>query len=294
MDVTTGGSDASNCLKEWTAAPDWFRTKLTGPKGVREALEAIRDVQSEDAKRGSKIKRWSLQGYTGTLTDSVGWGVRGLSLIWETHGEVTPFIMTRLGSFTGSGLRIDLQLTLSFTSPQEKYVEQSLGLIDQTTPLPPSTGPLVGVSRRTDGYACGTVHKRTRPKYWRLYDKGVESKSAPVGHKWRLELETKGTLAEDLCKLGTETLTDSGFCARYCSSAWKQEGFSLPGGEHIGDEQLIGIRKRQKANPSQLMSWCWMTVNPALQRLRGVYTVDEILTALGLADVATHRRIIDA
>lgn len=294
MNVATGGPDEETCLKEWTAAPDWFRTKVVGPRPVKEALDAVRVLQFEDAKRGSKVRKWSFQGWKGMATESVRWGLRDWSLIWESSGAVTPFTMTRLESSIGSGLRIDLQLTLVFTSPQERYVERSLGLTDPTIRHRTSPGALVGVSRRTDGYACGTVGRRTNPRYWRLYDKGVESQSAAVGHKWRLELETKGTLAEDLCKLGTATLTDSAFCARYCSSAWRQEGFSLPGGERIGDERIIGQRKRPPASTTALMSWLWTTVNPGLLRLRGVYTVDEILTALGLSDVATSRRITDA
>jgi hypothetical protein len=94
--------------------------------------------------------------------------------------------------------------------------------------------------------------------------------------------------------MGTEVLTDPQFCAKYCASSWRQEGFSLPGGEHIGDVRTIATRKRPKSTAPQLMSWLWTTVNPSIQRLVGVYTVDEILQALGLSDVATSRRITDA
>lgn len=281
-------------LKNWTAGPDWFRTKVTDLATEREGLEAIRVLQYEDVQRGEKLRPWSFQGWKGAATPSVRWGLRRGSLIWETSGEATPFTMIRLQSFIGSGLRIDLQLTLDFTSPQPRYGRSCLRQRTQTTTRQNSVGPLVGESRRTDGYYCGTVGRRTHPRYFRLYDKGVESNSAPIGQKWRLELETKGTLAEDLCKLGTTVLTDSSFCARYCSSAWRQAGFSLPGGARIGDVALLAPRKPPPTTAPRVMSWLWTTVNPAIGRLLTVYTVDEVLTALGLSDVATSRRLNDA
>lgn len=291
MDVTQGGGNAPLELESWQAGPDWFRTKIVGPKRVKEALAAIRDVQSEDLNNAGKIRPFRLNGYAGHSTTSVGWGVRDFGLIWETHGEATPFTMTRLRSFVGSALRIDLQLTLAFTSRQEKFGARCLRRTSRTSNPQTSTGRLLGVQKRTDGSYCGTVGRRTHPRYWRVYDKGVESKSAPAGHKWRLELEAKGTLAEDLCKLGVDKLLDQQFCAKYCVSSWRQEGFSWPIREFAKSIEVVTPRKKPPGDAIALHHWIASSVKPAIARLRTVYTVAEVLDVLGLSDVAISRSV---
>ena len=274
----------------WTAGPDWYRTIVTEPRKQKEAIDAIRTIQQEDFKGGDKLRPWSFQGFRGMASRSVRWGVLDWRLLWESSGEVTPFTMTRLESFTGLGKRLDLQLTLSFSSPLLKFVEQCLRPTTRMTRRQISNGRVRGLSRRTDGYACGTVGRRTHPRYWRVYDKGVEQNSAPVGRKWRLELETKGTLAEDLCKQPLNLLMSPQFCARYLVSSWRSEGYSWPLKDFVEDVDLIGVRKPPPSPAAHLLIWAYRTVSPAAQRLLAAYTVDEVIEAFGLKDVATPRR----
>jgi len=123
-----------------------------------------------------------------------------------------------------------------------------------------------------------------------VYDKGIESGDAPKGRKWRLELETKGTLAEDLCKLGMEALTEPSFSAKYCVSSWKTEGFSWPVSFAGDDMRTLELRRRPPSPAAHLLMWAYRTVSPTAQRLLTVFTVEEVLDAFGLTDVATSRR----
>src|SRR5689334_15868334 len=121
MNPSTGGSNDANRIQKWTAGPDWFRTIVTEPRKQKEAIDAIRIIQSEDANKGHKLRPWGFQGFKGMASGSVRWGIRDWRLLWECSGEITPFTMTRLGGFIGSGKRIDLQLTLDFTSQRERF-----------------------------------------------------------------------------------------------------------------------------------------------------------------------------
>lgn len=202
--------------------------------------------------------------------------------------------MTRLQSYTGSGKRLDLQVTWTFSSALPSFGAWCLKSSTPTKIRQRQNGSLVGRWRRTDGSYIGQVGRRTHPRYWRVYDKGVESKDAPAGHKWRLELETKGTLAEDLCKLPVDQLTDQQFCARYLTSSWAQEGFSLPLTKFTERVDVLAVRRRPPSPAGDLLMWTHRTVAPALQRLLTVFTVDDVLTACGLSDVAISRRRNDA
>lgn len=285
---------SNECLQSWTAAPDYFRTKVSGPKKIREAIDAIRYVQGEDASRAGKLRPWTFQGWKGVASPSVRWGVRDLSLIWESSGEITPFTMTRLQPFIGSGKRLDLQTTWTFSSGLPSFGAWCLKSSTRTTKRQRPNGTLVGRWKRTDGAFVGQVGKRTHPEYFRVYDKGVESNSAPIGHKWRLELETKGTLAEDLCRLPVGQLTDPQFCARYLTSSWARAGFSLPLTNFAERIDVLSVRRRPPSPAGALLMWTSTTVRPAVERLLTVFTVEDVLSALGLSDVATSRRKYDA
>lgn len=290
----TGVANAKECPKNWTAGLDWFRWKQEGPRDHRDTIEAIRVLQYEDAQRGSNVRPWFFQGWKGFASESVRWGVRDWSLIWETSGDQTASTVTRLRPSRGSAKRIDLQLTLNFSSEQRDFGDLSLRWPSRSKSPLPSTGVLLGRSTQTKGLYVGTVGKRTSPSYWRLYDKGVESKKSKPGYMWRLELETKSTHAEDLWTTHQLGIADPQFCAKYCVSSWKAQGRSWPVGGFDDIISIVPPRKPEPASKAKLMSWVWTTVNPVMRRLLTVYTAEELLLACGLSDVATPRRLNDA
>lgn len=294
MSPRQGSITHAYCPEKSTAAIDWFRYLVTAPRAVKQTLDAVRDLQTEDCNRGSALRPWYFQGWKGHATDSVRWGVRGLSLIWESSGDQTPFTVSRVPLSGGSAKRIDLQVTLDFSSAQPSFGRRCLKPSTRMQTHRRQSGPLVGQSSRTDGLWCGTVGRRTAPSYWRVYDKGVESRTAPPGHKWRLELETKFTLAEELCNKHQSSLGDPGFIARYCVSSWRAQGFCWPVSGFDGTCELVGAPRKPDPSWLRLMTWAMATIRPVTQKLLTVLSAAEILELYGLQDVATPTRRDDA
>lgn len=277
-----------------TAGLDWFRWKMRHAGKDSPTMDHILTIQQEDYQRGEKVEPWSFQGFRGWKSPSIRYGLKDLELIWESSGETTHSTLIRMPPSSGVAKRLDLHTTLTFSSPQEEFGEQCLKYSTPMPSPPPSNTPLVGRSRRTDGLYCGTVGKRTHPRYWRVYDKGIESRSAPKGHVWRLELEAKGTLAEELCKTYRDQLTDPTFCAQYCVSSWRAQGHSWPVGFRIDEVHVVDAPRKPPSSITGLMFWAMQSVRPVTQRLLRVYSVAEVLEALGLSGVASPKEIPDA
>jgi hypothetical protein len=274
----------------WTAGPDWFRWKVGTMNDARRVEEAARSIQTNDFSRGSKLQKWSFQGYRGWASDSIRWGRKDWNLIWETSGESTPFTLTAMPTSSGLCKRLDLQVTLCYSTPQLSFGAKCLKYSTPTKSRRRSTRSRVGVTTRTDGLFIGTVGTRTGHSYWRVYDKGVESKTAAPGLKWRLELETKYSLAETLCKENPSVLTSLESCASYCVQSWRSQGFSWPADEPTGSSKNVVAPRRPQPSAIALANWLSLTVAPTMPRLLAVFSANEILQMLGLQDVCSPKR----
>ena len=136
----------------------------------------------------------------------------------------------------------------------------------------------------------GTVGRRTSPEYFRMYDKGVETREHKAGYKWRLELEVKYKHASELCLTQLESLKDPAWCASYVISRWRSLGCSWP--TTTPALSPVAVRPEPTPSPSYeaLLKWMETSVSPAVFRaLRGC-SVADLLRALGLEAVAEPRR----
>jgi hypothetical protein len=130
------------------------------------------------------------------------------------------------------------------------------------------------------------VGRRTSPSYLRIYDKGVESKLAPQGVLWRVEVEAKQSHARQLCLDHWSSLHDPRFCANYVASSVTRLGFRWPFSELASSPVDINLGKKQQTTAGQLAIWLTHTVAPTIPRLLSVFTVAEVLEMLKLSDVA--------
>lgn len=283
---TTPGDD---CPPERTAGIDWFRRKVSDPNGVRHCQDAARALQHEDIEAGEPLKDWQWQGYTGKRTPRIRWGRKGRNLFWETSGAWAAHTTSRMPLSYGHSTRIDLQLTLAYSQPQPAFGTRSLPPEAMTHPRRLPSGIPVGLTTGADGMWLGTVGQRKRPEYFRLYDKGVETRTRTAGHIWRVELETKHEAAEALGCLTPELLLDPTWCARYVTSRWASLGCI----SHwdAGDGSLARVAPVEKPEPSSAMLLHWMerSVKPVVERLVRAGKVDQVIVALGLANHAIPR-----
>jgi hypothetical protein len=130
------------------------------------------------------------------------------------------------------------------------------------------------------------VGTRTSPSYIRVYDKGVEARCAPPGVLWRIELEAKYQHARKLWTKNAQDLTNPSWCAKYSVQCLTQRGFAWPAGPLSGERLDVSAGPKPQSTPTTLASWLVLSVRPAIQRLRSVFSVAEILEMLALSDAA--------
>lgn len=281
-------------IRERESGPDWFRELVKGPRNVDAARSAALEIQEQDVGAGSARKPWFFQGWKGWATDSVRWGIKDLSLIWESSGEQTHSTLTRMPRSLGLAKRIDIHSTLTFSIAQDTFGASCLWLKTPTSIPQKLRGRPVGVSSSTSGSWCGTVGNRTSPKYWRVYDKGVESGKAPPGVKWRVELEAKGAHAEELGRCHREDLLDPHFCNRYLISSWEQAGCCWPITESESAVDVVVTKKPEQPPAWRLKLWMENSVRPTMPRMLNAFSVADVLETLGLSGVASPIETRDA
>jgi hypothetical protein len=272
--------------EKWTAGVDWFRWKVERMDMVRETLARIAQLQEADIEQASRVRPWSFQGYEGVATDSIRWGKRSGKLIWESSGERAASTMAFMGPSGGYCLRCDLQTTLTFSSSQPHLGTSLMRSSQATTPTLRRSPILRGVSTRTDGLWIGTVGRRTSRSYLRLYDKGVESKLAPKGMMWRVELEAKHSHSRQLCLDHLTSLQNPKFCASYVASSVMRSGLRWPFSELASLPVDVNLGRKQETTAGSLAIWLTHTVRPTIPRLLTVFTVAEVLEMLKLSGVA--------
>lgn len=275
---------------EWTAGIDWFRAKVTGSAQVRAAHEWALEIQREDESRSEKVKPWRFQGYEGKASPRVRWGRKGGALFWETSGAWADRMIRRAPMSGTRCTRIDLQSTVRFSRPQLHFGTASLPPEATIHPRRLRSGIPVGLSTGADGMWLGTVGRRTSPEYFRMYDKGVETRDHSAGYKWRLELEVKYSHASELCLTQLENLKDPAWCASYAISRWLSLGCLWP--TTMPEQLPDAVRPEPTPAPSYvaLLRWMEESVSPAVFRALKGCTVTEVLRALGLEAVAEARR----
>lgn len=272
--------------EKWTAGIDWFRYQTAAFADPRRLIHAIRDVQQEDTQKASRLRPWRFQGYDGWQTDSIRWGQRNGRVIWESSGERAASTLALTELCGGSASRIDLQTTLSLSTPQPSFGTSLLKSIIQSSSSRRRSPIRVGLHTENSGLWLGTVGRRTHRSYLRIYDKGVEQRTAVKGKLWRIELEAKHSHAAELWLKNQHQLTEPRRCAAYCVSSLKSSGCSWPFGD-IGDDDIDpALGRDPRTTPTRLAGWLCRSVAPTIPRLLTVYSVREVLEMLNLSGVA--------
>lgn len=272
---------------------DWI-TFLTDTRSEGDAIEEIANEWKEiDLGVGSKLKGFSWQGYRGWATASVRRGWMGHRSALLSSGAAAAFISTRLRSFSGRCTRLDVQATCSFSKTQLHFGRRAISLSTRSRQLPPSSRPRRGFSSDNRGCRIGTVGKRTGERYLRAYDKGVEAKALPPGYRWRLELEAKHDLAEGLWSDFRKATDVEGWCYARLEEQWRQSGCSWPLASSGSQLAPLARPEREPAPAHALLAWMRTSVAPTIPRVLTTYDVTEVLSALGLSDVAMARHRSD-
>lgn len=270
---------------EWTAGVDWFRWRMPRGEEAWKARRIAEELQQLDAEAGEKISKFKFDTGKGIASPRVRWATSLDTLWWETSGEWADSTWTRMPLSVGRCTRLDLQSTWKLCKPVPEFGMRFLPHEEMTPDRRLPNGTAVGWSHLPDGGWLGTVGPRTRPEYWRLYDKGVETGKSKPGWLWRLELELKYAHAAQMGSKCRLDLLSPKWCAQYVMSRWLQSGLRLP--LNVDAPSLDAIRPGRKPEPSaeELLAWIERSVKPCVERMILAGKIQQLLFALGLTDV---------
>lgn len=271
-------------VSRWTAGIDWVTWVWDGPghalkSGVIAHELVERHTGPLDRQTEFRLLRWK-----GWKIGAVRLGLSEASSLLQLSGAVAAESWTRLQSSGGRPTRLDVQTTLQLSQSQPGFGRQFLKPSTQKTRRHPSQRPKTGCWKDSNGSFLGTVGDRTNARYMRVYDKGVEAKTAPPGLLWRIEVEAKGKLAPALFRSLTGAEEVERWCLNSCAEQWSLSGYSWPLPTLSSGSSGVTVPTDQQPDEERLAQWLRATVRPAVQRLRRVYSREQLLQLLGLSD----------
>lgn len=264
---------------------DWLT--CTAPRG--DPAEGLQEfghlLMQQQVADGNRKSLWKGQGYHGSRSGAVAVGVRHDGCILRLSSSAAASHYRQATSLAGNVSRIDLQLT---ALDHSNLVDRAHLAYYQIDGAPRKGGRPPSASLRLNkggGQTC-YIGSRTSDVVGRLYDKGIESKTAPEGKLWRYELEYKGELSPKVAAMVSRPEAGPGYIAARVVGHFSDRG--IPGPE-IRDDPPTAFyddRPTNVVNPDsdagRSLRWLKMSVAPTVARLLECGRREEVLRVLGL------------
>jgi hypothetical protein len=183
-------------VKSVTADVDWL-TITSGDEGMRDRLYGeARKLAEEFQRQKAPIKPWSWMGYSGWKCDGFRSGSRADSDIVMLSGAEAARWWSLFAPLAGNCSRLDLAVTVDLIDPFPEHAAFLWQNIPSAAELAKLQLPRFTYITNTDGGDTIYVGSRSSAHFGRVYDKGVESKTAEPGKLWRYEVEYKKPLSK--------------------------------------------------------------------------------------------------
>lgn len=289
MSPTACGQPEDNGIVSVRAGVDWVTVIADGREKTDALVAAVVPLGRLERAAGAPVKPFRFMGYEGQQCGAVRLGFKGADAVAQLSGELCNDSWTSLVSCGGRTTRLDLQTTVRLSASLPEFGRRLLKASTTSTRRRPQYRPRIAYSSDTSGLAIGTVGRRTNAAYARVYDKGIEQKSAPLGTLWRVELEAKQHLAGSLWQMIQTAEDVPAWCYGICESQWKSWGlrWRLPASS---DLPAIPRAPGKRVAPAHtLAAWLRSSVSPTLPRVLTMYTVAELLEMLGIDHLARPR-----
>lgn len=266
---------------------DWMT--CTAKRGIRaDALHAHASLLLEkQAERGNKMKlvRWG--GYHGKSSGGVRFGVRhdGCILVLSSAAAAAHTIESI--PFADNVSRIDLQVTCFDASQQAERAHMGYYSMLEA---PRRRGRPPSASLRLNSGGGQTLYagSRSSDKVGRLYDKGIEQKTAPAGTYWRFEVEYKREEALQLAVAAIERQLDDAIIAALVVDYFAQRGVPAPACHEDIAAFIDGHRATLEfdglTDADRTLRWLTDCVRQSVRRLIDSGRLSDVVRALGLEE----------
>lgn len=123
----------------------------------------------------------------------------------------------------------------------------------------------------------------------RIYDKGVEQRTDEPGTLWRLELEAKRSLAQQVCQEIQKADDPASYSLSRCSSSLQSAGGRSLSVLGLPDSALpplrAGSRPAMLTDADRMLAYVQQFVRPMAWKLREMGKLKELLEALDLPEL---------
>jgi hypothetical protein len=270
-----------SALESVVSGVDWLT--YVAPRGEHgeRLLRLGYGIVEEQTAAGAKTQPFGGHGYRGEQTTSAAVGERDDGTYLRLSGGLACSKWGEIGSCGGHPTRLDVQTTFQL---RQSWAGCGARMFSATQAPQARRGrpPLYSFSTDTRGAWIGRAGSRSSRAYLRVYDKGQESGTAPVGTLWRIEAELKREYAEDVWRslqrapdAGTYCYASSAFWARRCGLDWL-----LPTPSE--DAKLTPPEATTPPDVAESLQWLRVQIRPTVQRLTRAGYESAVLRALGL------------
>lgn len=266
-----------------SANVDWLTVTSRSDRIGMSWQERFMKIVKEDRMSGGigPDKKWKALGYEGKSANGIRWGYSDkLGWIVILSGHISS---KHWRGFVGNAVkatRIDLAVTVALgvemlDLPRKYYEEiESQGQRKRTYSL---------VQNTNQGQTL-YVGSRQSDRFGRVYDKGVESKTAPPGMKWRYEAEFKKPVSEQVKKALLCTREKS--VGKIVGTVYDFFAYRLV--KPLFSRSSDGIRIASETRVTTVqkrLTWLSTQVRPTVQQLILAGYTGEMVEALGLEDL---------
>ena len=182
-----------------TAGVDWLSVSCCNESGNEYLWKAMNDLLTTEAPQADDRKHWHIRAFSGTQTESYALATDGETVIAQLRGGQAEVEWRTLLVFVDNVSRMDVQVTAN-AMERHTGVAQKVYRCARTGPNRGGRPPSCSLVVNSEGGETAYIGRRTSDYFLRVYDKGVQSESAPPGSVWRWEVEVKGLPAWHLAK----------------------------------------------------------------------------------------------
>lgn len=277
------GSSHASAVKLESVSIDWATCVYTDDHSRRIAQYRASRWMLDREKVGNYRRGWNLASLMGTICGGVAYGEScNLSAI-QLSGPAADTFFEQVATTLGRFSRLDVQGTC---------ISEQWGFDPVKRAYRGSAGEKqVGRQVQARLYICGTdggstAYAGSKTSEWRVrvYDKGVESQTAPPGMKYRWEIQLRRKHAQHAAETIRLAPTRQEGIQKVLTQYAAKANVWLP-------RALTGIREEVslQRDPSDLaatLDWLRRGVRPSVERAVKFVGVDEVARLLGLVDAA--------
>lgn len=256
---------------------DWI-TCTAATKDAQEQLWNVgQHVLHRNELEGEHATRWHANGYEGWTNGSVSLGARPDGCILRISGEQARYEWRECFRAAENVSRLDLAVDCELDCPVTSVSRDIYRNVRHVRP-PNGRPPTRRLIVSGDGGSTAYIGSRVSEQFGRVYDKGIESKSAAAGKWWRFEVEYKGSQAFAHSQRLTSTDDHRVLCCATVASWFRARANYSYSSASV---TLSILRSKERTTDERKLSWLASAVRPTAQYLVERYGVDRVLAALG-------------